>query len=123
MTRVVHCRHEVFDVRISRPTIWGNPFVVGRDGTRDEVIAKYRAYVLSNEALMRSLPALRGKVLGCWCAPKHCHGDVLVELLDSSLEVTEEPERERAHEEECDEPNQELRDGAVKQRDIFLEDG
>jgi hypothetical protein len=40
---VVHCKREPYDVYIGRPSKWGNPFQIGRDGTRDEVIAKYRA--------------------------------------------------------------------------------
>jgi len=44
-TRVVHCRRERYDVYVGRPSPWGNPFVIGRDGTREEVIAKYAAWV------------------------------------------------------------------------------
>lgn len=73
-------------VYIGRPGKWGNPFVIGRDGSRDEVIAKYRAWLLGNERLMAALPELRGKDLVCWCAPAPCHGDVLIELAN-----TEEP--------------------------------
>ena len=80
MTGVVHCRREHFDIYIGRPSRWGNPFKVGRDGSREEVIAKYRTYVLSRPDLVAALPELQGKVLGCWCAPEPCHGDVLAEL-------------------------------------------
>ena len=31
---------------------------------------------------MASLPELKGKVLGCCCAPQACHGEVLVRLAD-----------------------------------------
>lgn len=64
---------------------WGNPFHIGRHGSRDEVIEQYRAYLISNPALIAALPELRGKVLGCWCAPLACHGDVLADLADSPL--------------------------------------
>ena len=61
------------------------PFRIGRDGTREEVIEKYRRYMIKRlrvEAALRSeLRALRGKRLGCYCAPLPCHGDVLVALL------------------------------------------
>lgn len=80
-TRVVNKRQEPYDVYIGRPGKWGNPFVIGKDGTREEVIAKYRDYVLAQGHLLYSLEELRGKRLGCWCAPLPCHGDVLVELL------------------------------------------
>jgi hypothetical protein len=69
-------------IYIGRPSRWGNPFVVGRDGSRGEVVAKYRAYLLGNQALMVALPELTGKDLVCWCAPEACHGDVLVELAN-----------------------------------------
>ena len=79
---VVHCKRAQHDVYIGRPSVWGNPFVIGKDGTREQVIAKYRAYVLSNPQLMARIGELRGKTLGCWCAPFACHGDVLVELAN-----------------------------------------
>ena len=71
-------------VYIGRPTKWGNPFVIGQDGTRKEVIAKYRAYVLSNKDLLADVKAeLKGKTLSCWCKPKACHGDVLLQLSNA----------------------------------------
>jgi hypothetical protein len=83
-TTVAHCKRAPFDVYIGRPSKWGNPFVIGRDGNRERVIEKYRAYVLATPALLAAVkPELKGKVLGCWCAPQSCHGDVLAELADS----------------------------------------
>lgn len=68
-------------VRIDRRTRWGNPFKLGRDGTRDEVIEKYRkwlwAAIYTGEIKQTDLAALHGKRVACWCAPKACHGDVL----------------------------------------------
>lgn len=83
-TRVVN-RHkgESYDLMVDRTSFWGNPFHIGIDGTRREVIAKYRAMVLSRPDMMARLPELRGKTLGCWCKPKQCHADVLAELADS----------------------------------------
>ena len=78
---VVHCKRDRFDVYIGRPSKWGNPFVIGRDGDRDEVIRKYREWILAQPELLRDLHELDGKVLGCWCSPEKCHGDVLLELL------------------------------------------
>jgi hypothetical protein len=80
---VVHCKREAFDVYIGRPGKWGNPFVIGKDGTRQQVIAKYRKWLVSQTSLMKALPELKGKVLGCWCAPQACHGDVLAELANA----------------------------------------
>ncbi len=81
--KVVHCKKEKYDVYIGRPSKWGNPFTIGKDGTREEVIEKYRKYILSNKELMKLLPELKGKVLGCWCSPNKCHGDVLIELIEN----------------------------------------
>lgn len=81
-TRIVHCRVDNYDVYIGRPSIWGNPFEIGKHGNRKEVIEKYREYVLNDPLLMSQLMELDGKVLGCWCRPKACHGDVLVELIE-----------------------------------------
>ena len=89
MTKVVNMRHRDRALNhptrftyIGRPSKWGNPFVVGRDGTREEVVAKYRVYILQKPELLADLPELAGRELGCWCVPLACHGDVLVELLD-----------------------------------------
>lgn len=80
-TRVVHCRRDLYDVYIGRPSKWGNPFLIGRDGDRALVIARYRDYIRNRPDLLKDLGELEGKVLGCWCKPSACHGDVLVELL------------------------------------------
>lgn len=82
MSLVVHCKRSPYDIYVGRPSKWGNPFVTGKDGTREEVIAKYRAWIVNQPHLMAALPELRGKVLGCWCYPKACHADVLVELAN-----------------------------------------
>jgi hypothetical protein len=78
---VVHCKRDRHDVYIGRGGPWGNPFRIGRDGTRDEVIEKYRVWlwdeINAGRVDLEKLAALRGKTLGCWCAPKACHGEVL----------------------------------------------
>lgn len=84
-TRVVHCKKEPFDVYIGRPSKWGNPFKIGKDGLREDVIAKYRQWILANPELIAKLPSeLKGRTLGCWCRPNSCHGDVLAELADKT---------------------------------------
>lgn len=86
-TKVVHCKKEPYDVYIGRPSKWGNPFVIGKDGNREEVIEKYRAWVQGRPELMRSLSSICGRTLGCWCKPSPCHGDVLAELADDSQKL------------------------------------
>jgi hypothetical protein len=76
-----------YDVDITRRSIWGNPFVIGRDGTRSEVIEKYRQWIIGKPGLMAQLGELKGKRLGCVCKPQTCHGDILVQLLEEALEI------------------------------------
>ena len=88
---MVHNAHHDFDVYIGREVSerglpaskWGNPFVMSdeSDAERARAIGAYRDWIVTQAELMDSLDELRGKRLGCWCAPKPCHGDVLVELL------------------------------------------
>ena len=90
-TTVVHHLHDDFDVYIGREvpdrrirgSKWGNPFIMldESDAERERVLASYGDWIVTQAALMGSLEDLRGKRLGCWCAPRRCHGDVLVELL------------------------------------------
>ena len=80
-TKVVHCKNDNFDVYIGRPSKWENPYKIGVDGNRKEVIRKYKDMILNSD-LINDIEELRGKVLGCWCKPKKCHGDVLVEILE-----------------------------------------
>ena len=70
--------------RIDRASEWGNPFEVGKDGNREAVVENYDLYYLPHKpSLLKKLPSLKGKALGCWCAPKSCHGNVLVKAVHS----------------------------------------
>ena len=69
---------------VGRPSKWGNPFVIGKDGCREEVIMKYRVYLRQHEELTKEAKTeLAGKNLICFCAPKPCHADVLLEISNS----------------------------------------
>jgi len=65
-----------------RPSKWGNPFEIGRDGNRREVIAKHEQWLATQPQLMAQIESLRGKDLICWCAPKACHCDTLIRLAN-----------------------------------------
>lgn len=80
-TIVVHFKKHPYNIYIGRPGPWGNPFEIGLDGTREEVIEKYRVS-LTPQMKTKIKRELCGKVLGCWCAPKPCHGDVLAEIAN-----------------------------------------
>lgn len=69
-------------IYVGRPSKWGNPFIIGKDGTRAEVIEKYRQYLLSSPALISALPELKGKSLICHCSPLACHADILMEFAN-----------------------------------------
>jgi len=82
MTTVVNIKKYKGDyVYIGRGSIWGNPFKIGKNGTREEVIIEYEQYIKGRPELLADLPRLEGQVLGCYCKPKACHGDILVKLL------------------------------------------
>lgn len=81
--------------KVDRTTRWGNPFVIGKDGTREECIALYRRCVAANSATTRKdvlasralvaehVGELKGKNLACWCPlDGPCHADVLIELAN-----------------------------------------
>jgi Domain of unknown function (DUF4326) len=84
-TKVVQCTRGTYEVSIGRPSQWGNRFVIGQDGTREHVIQQYRNWFMTQPSLLAALPELKGRTLGCWCAPAACHGDVLAELADAGL--------------------------------------
>lgn len=80
--RVVHCKKERYDVYIGRPSALGNPFVIGKDGSRKEVIEKFEQYARKDKDVLALIRMLSERtVLGCWCAPQACHGDVIVKLF------------------------------------------
>lgn len=82
LTSVVHCKRSSHDVYIGRPSIWGNPFSMEYEADRARVVAQYEEWLKAQPLLMAKLPFLKGKVLGCWCSPKACHGDVLARLAN-----------------------------------------
>jgi hypothetical protein len=97
-TRVVHCKRDQDIVQrafadglytyIGRPSRWGNPFKLAKDADdaeRMRVLEQYERWLREQTRLMLKLHELRGRVLGCWCAPKLCHGDVLARLADEAV--------------------------------------
>ncbi len=89
-------------VNVARPGPWGNPFVIGRDGTREKCIALYAELLAGSicttteateaqqrkvqEHVARHIGALRGKDLACWCRldGRPCHADVLLRLANQT---------------------------------------
>ena len=85
-TRTLPFRKPADVVYIGRPSKWGNPFVIGIHGNRDEVVAKYKEWFQKQPDLIAALPELVGKRLACFCKPFACHGDYLAELANALVE-------------------------------------
>ena len=81
MTKVVNIRREPYDEYMGRGGKWGNRFIIGRDGTRDEVCDKHLEWFREQKDLIAYLPSLVGKTLGCFCKPKRCHVDNIVLVM------------------------------------------
>lgn len=90
MCRVVNKYKEDYDVYIGRGSLWGNPFKIGADGTREEVIEKFRLYlweqIKAGRISKEQLVELEGKTLGCFCTPQACHGDIIVKAVNWAKE-------------------------------------
>ena len=94
---IVNKHHGKSGEYIGRGSPLGNPFVIGKDGTREQVIAKYRVWL--NEQIMRKNPVVldelnrlgnkaineKGLALQCFCYPKPCHGEVIKEKLVKAM--------------------------------------
>ena len=84
-TCVVNVRHQKCDFYGARPSFIGNPFLIGRDGTREEVIEKYREWFrkkLTDSVFRDKVLSLKGKRLGCFCSPDLCHLNVVVNYIE-----------------------------------------
>jgi hypothetical protein len=86
-------------VKVDRSTKWGNPFVVGRDGDRAECVARFERLLAgecANEAeqawrerAVANRDELKGKDLGCWCAPDApCHADALLRFASDETRMS-----------------------------------
>lgn len=83
MSLVVHCKKDSFDVYIGRPSKYGNQFKIDKNHDREAVIELYHDWILTQPELIVEIKnELKGKVLGCWCAPQRCHGDILAKLAN-----------------------------------------
>lgn len=87
-TTVGHWKRDAdCDVYVGRPSPFGNPFKIGRDGTRQQVLAKYEEHLFKHPKLVaRARKELKGKKLGCFCKPKACHAEILAKYIDTYFE-------------------------------------
>lgn len=101
MTRVINMHRHVKEMEeaisrgefviVDRTSKWGNPYSHMQNtlakfkvDTREEAIEKYKEWILTQPELLKALPELRGKTLGCWCKPLLCHGSILAEMADKT---------------------------------------
>ena len=78
---VVHCKRAPYTVYIGRPGPFGNPFPIGPRLDRSYVLWRFETYARNSPSLMQAIRELpESAVLGCWCHPLPCHGDVIVKL-------------------------------------------
>jgi hypothetical protein len=91
-TKVINLRKDKYDIYIGRPSIYGNPFEIGKDGDRDMVIKLYRFYFYNrlehDNHFKEEVLKLKGKILGCFCKPLACHGDIIAEYLNDTENKT-----------------------------------
>lgn len=95
MTNVVNINSSSYDIYIGRSrkgegfNKWCNPFVIGRDGNREEVINKYKKYlemqIKIGNITISELISLNNKKLGCFCFPLKCHGNIICEYVDLAI--------------------------------------
>lgn len=85
MCKVVNKYWEPHEVYIGRGSIWGNPFRMASEADRVTVVAKHKQHlwkqIKDGVITKQMLLSLDGKRLGCYCAPKACHGDNIVKAV------------------------------------------
>lgn len=82
---------------VGRPSPLGNPFHIGKDGTREQVISMYRQWLHVQLSDLLSPAAREFKricetarkgldvVLVCWCSPLPCHAEIIKEEIEAVL--------------------------------------
>lgn len=72
-------------VYIGRPSKWGNPFVIGKDGDREAVVLKHLNWLKGQPAIVeQARRELKGRDLVCFCSPQSCHGDLLLFIANET---------------------------------------
>ena len=99
--KVVNVRYADYDIYVGRynnkipsskifyDNILGNPYVINFQNTRKIVIELYKLHfyklIKDDPLLIEKLKTLKGKTLGCWCAPKACHADIIASYVNTHI--------------------------------------
>lgn len=92
MTTVVNIRYNAYDIYIGRAGrgqdgYFGNPFRLMPGEARGSTLERYKAYfndrISIDPEFKRRIMELKGKILGCFCKPHACHGDIIKDYLDT----------------------------------------
>ena len=97
----------VAGVYVGRPSVLGNPYVIGHDGSRHDVVDQYRAWLREqyrhDGAVRRALRQLAMRYLTdgaltliCWCAPQPCHAEVIRDAVLGMVQARERAREARA---------------------------
>lgn len=87
-TEVVNINEQPCDVYCGRPSLWGNPHIIGNGITRKVAIDRYRntfSDMMKDDFYIKEIEKLRGKKIGCYCKPKSCHLDIIADYLNKNI--------------------------------------
>jgi hypothetical protein len=96
MTTVVNLKKEKYDVYCGRGSIFGSPYILGRDGTREQVIERYKEwfnFLLRDSIFYNALLNLKDKRLACFCKPLSCHCDIIAAHVNNYYNAIDELNR------------------------------
>ena len=82
---VVNLKRDKYTLYIGRGSKWGNPYKIDKDNSREDVLKKYRVYIsnkIDENPVTYDLSELLGQILGCYCKPLDCHGDILIQIME-----------------------------------------
>ena len=66
---------------------FGNPYVIGIDGTREQVIERYIVHLFNSGLIYDVENELKGHTLSCWCAPELCHAEFLWLVANNHIDI------------------------------------
>jgi len=82
-------KNSEYDIFAGRPSVYSNPFTIGKDGTRDLVIKKFERYIRAYPKLNELLDALENKRVACWCKiNQRCHLDIFIKLIMERKQIS-----------------------------------